>query len=69
MAKLSKKYSFTKSEISNIDGKYIITEVNKDSTEEFNLSDVLDNFIGLSGISLSIGVDDAVPAITDGEDE
>ena len=47
----------------------LITEVNKDSTEEFNLSDVLDNFIGLSGISLSIGVDDAVPAITDGEDE
>lgn len=65
MAKLTKKYSFSRGEISLVDGKYIITEVNKDSTEEFNLSEVLDNFIGLSGVSLSIEVDDAVPAIED----
>ena len=65
MAKISKKYSFSKAEISYIDGKYIITEINKDSTEEYNLSTVLDSFIGLSGVSLSIGVDDEVPVIDD----
>ena len=69
MAKLSRKYCFSKGEISLVDDKYIITEVSKDSAEEYNLSDVLDSFVGLAGVSLSISVDDEVPAIIDGEDE
>ena len=32
---------------------------------DYNLSAVLDSFVGLEGVSLSIGVDDDVPAVTE----
>ncbi len=65
MAKITKKYAFSKAEISFENGKYIITEINKDDSTNYNLSAVLDSFVGLSGVSLSIGVDDEVPEITE----
>lgn len=60
MAKISKTYSFSKAEIACENGKYTITEINKDNSCEYDLSTVLDSFIGLSGVSLSIKVDDDV---------
>jgi hypothetical protein len=63
MAKLTKKYSFSKSEISNTDGKYILTEINKDDSVDYDFTAILDSFVGLSGVSISIGIDDDVPEI------
>ena len=36
-----------------------------DNKSDYDLSAVLDSFIGQEGISLSIGVDDDVPAVTE----
>ena len=63
MAKITKKYSFSKAEISYENGKYTITEIGKDDSTDYDLTAVLDSFIGLSGITLSIGVDDEVPSV------
>lgn len=65
MAKITKKYAFSKAIISFENGKYTITEINKDDSTDYDLSTVLDSFIGLEGVSLSIGVDDEVPAVTE----
>ena len=35
--------------------KYIITETKKDNTFEFNLSEILEQYLGVEGISLSLG--------------
>lgn len=35
--------------------KYIITETKKDNTFEFNLSEILEQYVGVEGISLSLG--------------
>lgn len=63
MAKITKKYSFSKAELSFDDGKYTITEIGKDDSTDYNLSAILDSFVGQSGISLSIGIDDEVPSV------
>ena len=65
MAKITKKYAFSKGTITFENGKYTITEITKDDSTDYNLSAVLDSFVGLEGISLSIGVDDDVPAVTE----
>lgn len=65
MAKITKKYAFSKGTITFENGKYTITEIGKDDSTDYDLSAVLDSFIGLDGISLSIGVDDDVPAVTE----
>jgi len=65
MAKITRKYSFSKSTLSNENGKYTITEVGKDDCTDYDLTAVLDSFIGLSGVSLSIGVDDEIPEMAD----
>lgn len=65
MAKKSTKVAFSKATITFENGKYTITEINKDDSTDYNLSAVLDSFVGLEGISLSIGVDDEVPVITE----
>lgn len=61
MAKMTKKYSFSKGIISKVDDKYIIEEISKDSSTEYDLSAVIDSFIGLEGVTLSIGIDDEIP--------
>ena len=65
MAKKITKVAFSKASISFENGKYTITEINKDDSTDYDLSAVLDSFVGLEGISLSIGVDDDVPAVTE----
>ena len=65
MAKITKKYAFSKATITFENGKYTITEITKDDSTDYNLSAVLDSFIGQEGVSLSIGVDDDVPAVTE----
>lgn len=65
MAKITKKYAFSKATISFENGKYTITEINKDDSTGYDLTAVLDSFVGLEGVSLSIGVDDEVPAVTE----
>ena len=65
MAKKSTKVAFSKATISFENGKYTITEITKDDSTDYDLSAVLDSFIGQEGISLSIGVDDDVPAVTE----
>ena len=63
MAKKSTKVAFSKASISFEDGKYTITEITKDDSTDYDLSAVLDSFIGQEGISLSISTDDDVPAV------
>ena len=65
MAKKSTKVAFSKATITFENGKYTITEITKDDSTDYDLSALLDSFIGLDGISLSIGVDDDVPAVTE----
>ena len=65
MAKKSTKVAFSKATISFENGKYTITEITKDDSTDYDLSAVLDSFVGLEGVSLSIGVDDDVPAVTE----
>ena len=65
MAKKSTKVAFSKATITFENGKYTITEITKDDSTDYDLSAVLDSFIGLEGVSLSIGVEDDVPAVTE----
>ena len=65
MAKKSTKVVFSKATVTFENGKYTITEITKDDSTDYDLSAVLDSFIGQEGISLSIGVDDDVPAVTE----
>ena len=65
MAKKSTKVAFSKATITFENGKYTITEITKDDSTDYDLSAVLDSFIGQEGISLSSGVDDDVPAVTE----
>ena len=65
MAKITKKYAFSKASITFENGKYTITEITKDDSTDYDLSAVLDSFIGQEGISLSISTDDDVPAVTE----
>ena len=65
MAKKSTKVAFSKATITFENGKYTITEITKDDSTDYNLSAVLDSFIGQEGISLSISTDDDVPAVTE----
>ena len=65
MAKKITKVAFSKATITFENGKYTITEINKDDSTDYDLSAVLDSFVGLEGVSRSIGVDDDVPAVTE----
>ncbi len=62
MAKLTKKYDFSNADLlTDKDGRYILTEIKKDGSADYDLTSVLDSFIGLSGIKLSISIDDGIP--------
>ena len=65
MAKKSTKVAFSKATITFENGKYTITEITKDDSTDYDLSAVLDSFIGQEGVSLSIGVDDEVPEMSE----
>lgn len=57
MAKLQKKYSFSKAEITLENGRYIITEYDKDSTADYDLTAVLGEFLYKDGVVLTIGIE------------
>ena len=65
MAKLQKKYSFSKAVITVEDGKYIITEYDKDSVRDYNLTDILTEFLEKDGVVLNIGIDSALDYLSE----
>ena len=50
----SRTVSFSKAIISKEDGKYIITEVGKDDSREYNLSEILDNWLEIEDVKITI---------------
>lgn len=52
--KESRTVSFSKAIISKEDGKYIITEVEKDDSREYNLSEILDNWLEIEDVKITI---------------
>ena len=50
----SRSVSFSKAIISKEDGKYIITEIGKDDSREYNLSEVLDNWLEIEDVKITI---------------
>ena len=64
MAKNSMKTSYTKACITkDEEDNYIITETIKDDTKVFSLTDTLEQFLGVEGITLSIGSDSELTTI------
>lgn len=63
MSKKTLKLSFSKTTLSKNDkGEYMVEEVSKDDTKTYNLSKALDEFVGLEGLSISIGQDSVLPS-------
>ena len=50
----SKSVSFSKAILSKEDGKYIITEIEKDDSREYNLSEILDNWLEIEDVKITI---------------
>ena len=65
MAKTVKKVSFSKGLISREGSELMITEIGKDDTKTYNLNKVIDEFVGQEGVSLTISIDDDIPAEED----
>ncbi len=63
MARKKTSYAFTKASLTMESGRYILTEYSKDSSESFDLSSILENYLDVEGIALSIASEDCVPAI------
>ena len=55
--KESRTVSFSKAILSKEDGKYIITEVGKDDSREYDLSEVLDNWLEIEDVKITISKD------------
>ena len=55
MAKIARSYSFSNATISREDdGTYVLTEFTKDDSKDFNFTQVLDDLLGLDGLSIVI---------------
>lgn len=65
MARTTRRTSFVKGTITRENGELIITEVLKDDTKVYNLDRAIDEYLGLEGVSVTISVDDVVPAEDD----
>lgn len=65
MAKKTMKIAFSTGEISVQNGRYIITEIDKDGSIDYDLSSVLDSFVGMQNVSLSINATDEVSDISE----
>lgn len=70
MAKKTIKYSFSKATLSKENDRYIITEINKDDSETFDFSALLDSVLETSGLSISLNSDDTIHPYdeSDGDD-
>ena len=63
MSKKTLKLTYNKATLSKNDkNEYMIEEVSKDDTKTYNLSKALDEFVGLEGLSISIGQDSILPS-------
>lgn len=62
MAKKNVKVAFSKAELTVEDGDYVLTETGKDYCNIYNLSKILDTYVGTSNVSLTISVDDELEA-------
>lgn len=60
MAKESKSIGFSKACISLEDGQFIITETTKDNTNVYNLTQKLEEWVGVEGITLTIKKDSEI---------
>lgn len=65
MAKKTTEIVFSTGEISVQNGRYIITEIDKDGSIDYDLSSVLDSFVGMQNVSLSINATDEVSDISE----
>lgn len=65
MAKKTTEIVFSTGEISVQNGRYIITEIDKDGSIDYDLSSVLDSFVGVQNVSLSINATDEVSDISE----
>ena len=52
--KENRTVSFSKAIISKEDGKYIITEIGKDDSREYDISEVLDNWLEIEDVKITI---------------
>ena len=50
----SRSVSFSKAILSKENGKYIITEVGKDDSREYDLSEILDNWLEIEDVKITI---------------
>lgn len=65
MAKKSISIKFSKAILAKEDGKYIITEVSKDDSRDFDFSAILDSLDGAEGLSISVTSEDEVEPINE----
>lgn len=63
MAKKSISLKFTKATLSKEDGRYIITEISKEDSKDYDLTEILDGLDGRSDLSVSITSEDIVEPI------
>ena len=63
MAKVQKKYSFSKANITVENGKYMISEIEKDGISVYNLTDILNEFLDKDGVVLTVGIDTELAGI------
>lgn len=62
MAKINKSIGFSKAIITEEDGVFYIEEIMKDSTNRYNLTDKLKEWVEIDGISLTIKKDSELPS-------
>ena len=66
MAKKNTSIKFSKATISKEEnGRYIITEIGKDDSIDYDFSAVLDKWIGIEGLSISISADDEISPLSE----
>lgn len=66
IAKKSISLKFSKANLSKEGDRYIITEISKDDSKDYDLTEILDNLDGSSDLSISITSEDTVEPISEG---
>lgn len=60
--KETRNISFSKAQISEENGEFIITETTKDEMKVYNLTEKLREWVNIEGISLKLSKDSEVPS-------
>lgn len=61
MAKITKSVSISKASLYCDNGEWFAEEIDKDESRLYCLSDILRNFEGCEGVSISVKIDDPIP--------